>query len=115
MPRSRQLSILSDHPPGDKSALQAPASQAASMLGAAAETATRVEIPPQDTRRGCAPFMSWWWSLVLASQADAARTLRITGRSGWRRATTWKPCSAKTDATPRNRLRVWPGTAVSTG
>jgi hypothetical protein len=54
-------------------------------------------------------------SLVLAGQVDAARTLRITGLSGWRRATTWKPCWAKADATPRNRLRVWPGTAVSTG
>ena len=41
--------------------------------------------------------------------------LRITGRSGLCRATTWKPCLAKVDAIPGNRLRVCPGTAISTG
>jgi alanyl-tRNA synthetase len=50
-----------------------------------------------------------------AGQADVPRTLRITGRAGCRRATTWNPCWAKTDATPRKRFRVWPGTVVSTG
>jgi hypothetical protein len=62
-------------------------------------------------------------TLLLVSQAPLAklqayehpRNLRITGRAGRRRDTTSKPCPAKTDATPRNRLRVWPGTAVSTG
>jgi hypothetical protein len=53
--------------------------------------------------------------LVLAGHSDVLRILRITGRWGWRRATTWKPCRAKVDATPGNRLRVWPGTVVSTG
>jgi len=32
--------------------------------------------------------------------------LRITGRSGLRRATTWKPCRAKAAAIPGNKLRV---------
>src|SRR5215470_17027797 len=54
--------------------------------------------------------------LVLGPvHSNVLRILRITGRWGWRRATTWKPCRAKVDATPRNKLRVWPGTAVSTG
>src|SRR5205085_7652923 len=50
-----------------------------------------------------------------SGQPGAGRYRRITGRYGERRATSRKPCSAKTEAIPRNRLRVWPSTAVSTG
>ena len=39
----------------------------------------------------------------------------MTGRSGLRRATTSKPWRAKAGTVPGNKLRVCPGTAVSTG
>jgi hypothetical protein len=44
--------------------------------------------------------------LVLAGHADAPRTLRIIGRSGCRRAVTWKPCPAKAEATAGTRWGV---------
>lgn len=50
-----------------------------------------------------------------AGHPGPPRALRITGRSGLCLATTRKPCRAKAAATPGNMLRVWPGTAVSTG
>ena len=50
-----------------------------------------------------------------SGQPGAPRLFRSTGRSGLRRATTRKPCRAKTEATPGNRLPVWAGTAVSNG
>jgi hypothetical protein len=43
------------------------------------------------------------------------RILRITGRSGLRLVTTWKPCRAKAAAIPENKFPVWDGTVVSTG
>ena len=46
---------------------------------------------------------------------QVVRNFLITGRSGLRRATTSKPCRAKTAAIPENRLPVCDGTAVSTG
>ena len=45
------------------------------------------------------------WAAAAGTGQTDALSLRITGRSGLRRATTWKPCRVKADATPGNRLR----------